>query len=317
MKRFFFLILAFASLSALAEDNALKRFESYKKLNNSEVRLLEYKDDDATLKIKLDQLDVINKSRREFNLQEVKLDILASRVANKTSREAALNNYHGHYNLEGEKPYHRWAFAGGYDHVTENTAARWTTQGNFEVNNDTKARYMKELHIKFMAEPPTHDGHKKTIIDPSHNFVGIGIYVTDKQCRYYEEFIDRYFTFENVPAKVKSNENFTIKVTPDSANYLYHLVVYYEPFNKSMTANKASSMGSYEDYSAEKEMSMPGWELSKFKKGKSKQYSIPMKFKNPGLYYVKIYQDKNEMKKPQDFSTRGKAQGSGIIINVQ
>ncbi|HYG52647.1 MAG TPA: CAP domain-containing protein [Flavobacteriales bacterium] len=317
MKRFSSMLLALVAIPALAETNALKRLESYKRLNDAETRLLEYRDDDAMLKIKLEQLDVINKSRRQYNLQEVKLDILASRVANKTSREAALNNYHGHYNLEGEKPYHRWAEAGGYDHVTENAAARWATKGSFEVTNETKARYMKELHLKFMAEPPSHDGHKKTILEPAHNYVGIGIYLTDKQCRYYEEFIDRYYTFDKIPSSVKPNERFSINVTPDSANYFYHLVVYYEPFTKPMTASKVSSMGSYEDYSAKKEMTLTGWELSKLKKGKSRQYSIPMKFEKPGLYYVKIYQHHQEMVKPQDFNTKGKIQGSGIIINVQ
>ncbi|HLP10362.1 MAG TPA: CAP domain-containing protein [Flavobacteriales bacterium] len=317
MKTLFSLSLALVSVYAMAEENAVKRLESYKKLNNAEMRLMEYKDDDAMLKIKLNQLDVINKSRREFHLQEVKLDILASRVANKTSREAALNNYHGHYNLEGQKPYHRWAFAGGYDHVTENAAARWATKGSFEVNNDNKARYMKDLHERFMAEPPSHDGHKKTIIEPAHNYVGIGIYLTDKQCRYYEEFIDRYFTFDKVPTKVKPNESFTLDITADSTNYLYHMIVYYEPFNKPMTADKASSMGSYEDYTSKKELILTGWELSKLKKGKSKQYSIPMKFEKEGQYYVKIYAHDKEMKKPQEFTTKDKIQGSGIVIKVQ
>ena len=45
------------------------------------------------------------------------LDILASRVANMQSREAAANRFSGHWNMRGEKPYHRYAFAGGVDHV--------------------------------------------------------------------------------------------------------------------------------------------------------------------------------------------------------
>ena len=56
----------------------------------------------------------------------VKLDILASRVANKMCREAAENNFIGHWNLAGEKPYHRYAFAGGYDHVSENAFGEWS-----------------------------------------------------------------------------------------------------------------------------------------------------------------------------------------------
>ena len=70
---------------------------------------------------------VINASRKKFKAQPVKLDILASRVANKQCREAAENGYVSHWNLAGEKPYLRYAFAGGYDHISENAFGEWTS----------------------------------------------------------------------------------------------------------------------------------------------------------------------------------------------
>ena len=41
--------------------------ESYQKLNEAEKRLTEFKDNDEALKLKIDQLDVINKSRKRNN----------------------------------------------------------------------------------------------------------------------------------------------------------------------------------------------------------------------------------------------------------
>ena len=91
----------------------IKDFDYYKTLNYKESALPEFKDNDETLALKLIQLQVINESRKKFNVTPVKLDILASRVANRMCKEAAENDYVSHWNMNGEKPYMRYAFAGG------------------------------------------------------------------------------------------------------------------------------------------------------------------------------------------------------------
>lgn len=125
--------------------------EYYHKLNESEKRLEEFKDDEEALKLKLDQLTIINRSRKKFNTGPVKLDILASRVANKMCREAAENNYVGHWNLAGDKPYQRYAFAGGNDHVAENAYGEWSTD-NYDISTAAISSMMKEGHDTFMSE---------------------------------------------------------------------------------------------------------------------------------------------------------------------
>ena len=77
-------------------------YDTYKKLNNSEQRLKEFKDSDESLKLKIAQLEIINTSRKKNNAPAVRLDILASRVANKMAKEAAENEYLGHWNMAGE-----------------------------------------------------------------------------------------------------------------------------------------------------------------------------------------------------------------------
>ena len=102
------------------DSNSSDEIESYQKLNDAEKRLAEFRDNDEAIKLKVEQLNVINKSRKINNAPAVKLDILASRAANKMAREAAENEYLGHWNMAGEEPYLRYGFAGGYDHVSEN-----------------------------------------------------------------------------------------------------------------------------------------------------------------------------------------------------
>lgn len=295
-------------------DEQQDNMEYYMAENEKEVRLIEFKDDNEALRLKLAQLEIINRSRKKFNAPPVKLDILASRVANKMCREAAENEFVGHWNMAGEKPYHRYAFAGGHDHVSENAFGEWTT-GNYEVNSAKIVELMKSGHGSFMSERAPNDGHKKTVIGKEHNFVGIGFHLSGKQFRYYEEFIDRYFEFENIPPEAKKNESTDITLKTDGKSFLYFLVIYRDKFPQKLTPSQINKKGSYSDFSDEEYQTITAWELSRFRSGNT--YKIPLKFSKEGLYYVQIFSDKKELTKPASISTRGKTPYSGIVIRVK
>jgi uncharacterized protein YkwD len=286
----------------------------YRELNNKEVRLEEYKDNDEALNLKLKQLDIINKSRRKNRVLPVSLDILASRVANRMCREAAENGYVSHWNLAGEKPYQRYAFAGGYDHVSENAFGEWTS-GFYNTSGSDISGMMESGHSSFMSERAPNDGHKKNIIDKAHNFVGIGYYITEKQFRYYEEFIDRYFEFENIPSQLNVNEAGSITIRTNGTIFPYYLIIYREKFPVPLSTAQLKKTGSYQDYSSEEYLSMPAWEIGKYKSGST--YKIPIKFNKEGLYYIHIYVDKKEIKSPSALDTKGKTEGCGIVIRVE
>jgi uncharacterized protein YkwD len=288
--------------------------EEYIKLNNSESRLSEFKDNDGALKLKLQQVEIINFSRKKNNAGPVKLDILASRVANKMCREAAENNFLGHWNMAGEKPYHRYAFAGGYDHVTENAFGEWSSD-NYTISDMNISSMMKSGHGTFMAEKAPYDGHKKNITDKSHNFVGIGFYLSGNQFRYYEEFIDRYFEFESIPGEVKVDEPCSITVKTNSDNFLYYLIIYREDFPQPMTPDQISKKGSYEDFTPEQYKQIPAWDLSGYRSRNI--YKIPLRFSKEGLYYIHIFNDTKEISKPTSVNTKGKTPASGIVISVK
>jgi hypothetical protein len=316
----FFLILAIiliclphSILPHSREDNPQDEIEMYLKQNDSELRMVEFKDSPEALKLKLLQLEIINKSRKKYNAEPVKLDIFASRVANKMSKEAAENNFTGHWNMAGEKPYHRYGLAGGYDHVSENAFGEWSSE-NYQVSDEKISSLMKSGHASFMAERAPNDGHKKTIIEKSHNYVGIGFYLTGKQFRYYEEFIDRYFEFENIPGEVKAGEPFSITLKTDGRSFLYFLIVYYEKFPSPLTPAQISRKGSYSDFSEKEYSKLFAWDLARYRNGTI--YQIPLKFSAEGLYYIHIYTDKKEIKKPGSMDTKGKTPYSGIVIKV-
>jgi uncharacterized protein YkwD len=295
------------------DDIGKDDLQTYQKLNENEKKLIEFKDNDESLKLKIAQLDIINKSRRKNNASPVRLDILASRVANKMAREAAENEYLGHWNMAGEEPYLRYAFSGGYDHVSENAYGEWSSD-NYNQSVSLISSLMKTGHGKFMAERAPSDGHKKNIIDKYHNFVGIGFYLTGKQFRYYEEFIDRYLEFENIPAGVKAGEPCKITVKTNGQSYLYYIIIYRENWPQPISPAQISKKGSYRDFTNEEYKDIVAWDLSSYRNGT--MYEIPLSFSKEGLYYIQIFSDKKEITKPASLNTKGKTPESGIVIKV-
>jgi hypothetical protein len=241
------------------------------------------------------------------------LDILASRVANKMCREAAENEYIGHWNMAGEEPYLRYAFAGGYDHVSENAYGEWSSD-NYTSSSSTISSKMSSGHGKFMSERSPNDGHKQNIIDKSHNFAGIGFYLSGNQFRYYEEFIDRYLEFENIPAEVKTGDQCSITVETNDQSYLYYMVIYRENWPQPLTPAQLNRRGSYQDFTKEEYRNIVAWDLARYRNGTI--YKIPLKFTKEGLYYIQIYTDKKEITKPASLNTKGKTPVSGIVIKV-
>jgi uncharacterized protein YkwD len=286
----------------------------YKSLNEQETRLSGYKDSDEALSLKLAQIAVINSSRKKHGADPVRLDILASRVANKMSREAAENGFLSHWNLAGEKPYHRYAFAGGFDHVSENAYGEWNS-GGYEMSNSLIGEMMKAGHVGFMKEKAPNDGHKKNIIDKAHNYIGIGFYMTRNHFSYYEEFINRGLEFSDIPASLKINEAGTITIDTKGKAYLFYMIIYRDKFPVPRKASQLKNTGGYTDFSNELYLQLPAWELARYKK--DFVYTIPVRFTKTGLYYILLYTDRKEITWQSSLSTKGKSPLSGIVISVK
>lgn len=295
------------------EGNEPRGFEYYNRMNDAELRLPGYKDDDDALRLKIRQLELINKSRKKFRADPVELDILACRVANKAAREAAENSYISHWNMAGEKPYHRYAFAGGYDHVAENVFGEWTT-GTYIKSSAEIERLMKSGHASFMSEKAPADGHKKNIISKTHNYVGLGFCLTDNQFRYYEEYIDRYLSFDDLPSQVRAGQETSITFSCNGNYYPYFILIYREDVPAPRKPSELNKTGSYSDYTSEEFLQLTAWEIAKYKKGD--RYKVPLSFKKEGLYYIHIYTGDREIKSPANLNTKGKSPCSGIVIRV-
>lgn len=285
--------------------------------NERESRLAEYKDNETTLKLKLEVLDVINANRARHGLVPVRLDILACRVASRTSSEAVKGRYFGHWNLRGEKPYHRWAFAGGLDHVSENAAMRWSSLPMTRNYGDV-LKFITQAHMAMYNETPPNDGHRQNILNPWHTHVGLGFSLMENDFRYYELFVDRYLELDPVPASAKAGGEVRVSGLVAGPGYgAYFAIVFYEPFPVPMSPSQIKAMGSYPDFTDRVEAKFPPWEINY--DGGTRRFSFAFTPPRPGLYYVHVYVKKGHTGKerPGYVSTQGLNPVSGLVVRVE
>jgi uncharacterized protein YkwD len=134
-------------------------------------------------------LVLVNSERVIAGVGRLKLDELASRVANNHAREMAEGNFISHWGRDGRKPYHRYAFAGGIHATQENIAAVDNFQ-SFEwkrIVSDFIAS-----HLRMHAELPPNDGHRRAILAPQHTHVGFGLAINERRLRLVEIYVAKY-----------------------------------------------------------------------------------------------------------------------------
>ena len=279
-------------------------WNAYKLKNDNESRLIEYKDNDEELLAKLVLLDLINKHRKKHHKQQVELDIHSCRSANKTALDAALNKYMGHWDTQGKKPYHRYALDGGEAHVSENASGVEST-AFFKQDLDEMISLMKENHMLMYNEKPPFDGHRVNILDPHHNYIGLGVAYDGSSFCYYEEFINNYLTKSSTNLQ---NGEVNISFTIPDQFYLIGLSISHDKPFKPMTRKELNTKTSYLD---EGETNIFIWDDEVICKENNCEFSF--KLKGNQIAYVKVLISK---RKPDEFvkDSKGSFPVSGWVF---
>jgi hypothetical protein len=119
----------------------------------------------------------------------------------------AANGFTGHVGSDGSVPEQRYTESGGSDFVQENAACLFDL---VQRKPDGKPRFdtakLSALHGMFMAEVPPNDGHRRNILNPLHNRVGIGLAQPEDvpQPCLTQEFVDDYGEYEALPREAKA-----------------------------------------------------------------------------------------------------------------
>lgn len=288
------------SLTKVYSLNSIE-LDSLFEANESEKTITTFKDDSLSMTLKLIHLKNINKSRSKRKLNSLKLNILASRLANQICDEAAKENYISHWNLKGEKPYHRWGKLKQFSHIEENT---FLYESNYILSKNWKEalKLMKEGHDSFMAEKAPYDGHKQTILRKPHTSVGLGFAFNGKQFRYNEEFLDEYI----INVEVVNN---TISFKPINDKHVHFVVISSDKIT-SKSVKWLNRSGSYLDQGKTIVDRIPYFNMKKV--NDNYEFSVP-KLEEDKAYYIQIYMG-NAEPKPNKLSSKNLFPASGIVI---
>jgi uncharacterized protein YkwD len=199
--------------------------------------------DETRFTLRHEMLRMINHDRAAHGLQAVELDPETSTIADSYCRQQIRNGTTGHFTVDGESPYMRYSFAGGNDGVSENAAA-WSA--NYTFTDRALYEMMRRSEEAMMAEQAPHDGHRRTILDPTATHVGIGLAWEKGEFRLTQEFLRRYVDWTRpLPRAAGLYETIVAAAKPHRGYAVEAISVHHEPIPRSLAASVANLIDSY------------------------------------------------------------------------
>jgi uncharacterized protein YkwD len=159
-------------------------------------------------------VQLINRDRATMGLPPVALDEgPPTRGGEGHAEDMARNGYLGHWGTDGSVPEQRFTEAGGTDMVMEN-ASCFTDEQPRTLDPEARVdvRNIEQAEDMFFHETPPNDGHRRNILGPYHQRVGIGVAqprATPTEIPvpcFTQEFVDTYGTYAPVPASMRVGE---------------------------------------------------------------------------------------------------------------
>jgi hypothetical protein len=241
----------------------------------------------------------INRDRAAAGLKSVVYAAELSAAADQHAEEMLQGEYSSHWSRAGWKPYMRYARAGIRDATAENVAAYWCTGCDFNVPR-LRVEAL-QAHQRFMDEQPPLDGHRQSILDPTHTHVGIGLAFNQNGFRMIELFAARYVELDPLPLAARLNQNFRVSGRVRAKGFeLMSISIFYEPLPKPMSLAQLKATYSYglPDEERIERPSLAGTfrrytdgTLGTVEMGAGGAFQVPLVFwkQQPGVYTVAVW----------------------------
>lgn len=190
-------------------------------------------------------LDLINKDRQQYGLQNVTLSTFPS--AQQHAESMLAYSYFSHWDIYDMKPYMRYTLLGGNQSVDENVAYETNQECNLlgctgNINPEEALQNM-EYSMMYNDSICCNNGHRDNILDPNHNQVSIGIAYNQSTIYFVEDFIDDYITW-NANSPEYANGEVYLDGQIASPYYVYQVYVSYDPPLQNLTPSEVPS-GAY------------------------------------------------------------------------
>ena len=182
-------------------------------------------------------LTLINQARSDAGLNAVVLD--DNTAAQSHAENSAARCTRGHWDTDGLKPYMRYTLAGGEQYSAENVfAIDFCPEDLDNYQSETPREQIDFAMGRFLDSP----GHRRTILDPHHRKVGIGLTYQPPTIWFVQLFVGDYIEYETKPTidsgmltlsgRVKNGAD----ISGDSAT----ITIYYDPPPEPLTRGQLS-----------------------------------------------------------------------------
>lgn len=193
-------------------------------------------DDAKVAELRQRMLDEINAARRAYSISAVRLDQLATIVAQRHATDMATHGYFSHWDREGLKPYMRYSLAGGYHAISENLS---------RIKGIPVREAPQRIIASYLAEQPPNDGHRRTLLDRYATHVGIGIAIKNDWIYVAQEFVRKYVKLLPLPQFAMLNEKVHLLGKLRRGLKFHNVDVFYEPLPEPMSIEQLKRTSSY------------------------------------------------------------------------
>ncbi|HEY9871338.1 MAG TPA: CAP domain-containing protein [Candidatus Obscuribacterales bacterium] len=200
-------------------------------------------------------LSLINRDRASQGVAPVTLDEAASRAAQQHSDEMAGWGYVSHWDRQGRKPDQRYSEAGGSGAVFENVYTNHDIpflgyRSRLAERQLFPRREIEKAQAWFFEQEAPRDGHRRNVLDPNHNKVGIGLSLAvDKnfgsRITVCQEFVNEFVTLAESPDELAPGKQSRVAGRLDSNLALHAVQICREGEPRPMTPYDLKKTSSY------------------------------------------------------------------------
>ncbi len=261
---------------------------------------------------------LINRDRSSMGLQPVELDPVATVAGQQHSEEMALARYVSHWDLQGRKPDQRYSAAGGQGAVSENVLVThdFAEGENYRLAPQQLFRKaeLEQMESLFFNEQAPNDGHRKNILNPSHNKVGVGLTLTYPGGRVTctQEFVNQYGNICKLPEQHARGASLALKGDLPPGVSIYSVDIYRDAPPQAMSVPELRATHSYTMPTENVARYFPPPYLSPARMNvmetqSGEKFSLEVKPNEswkPGLYYVVVWVKRSDSPSPLVTSTQ-------------
>ncbi len=261
---------------------------------------------------------LINRDRASLGLAPVELDPVATAAGQEHSDDMGVSKYVSHWDMQGRKPDQRYSEVGGQGAVSENVLVTHDfAEGErywLAPQQLFRKAELEQMEALFFEEQAPNDGHRKNILNPHHNRVGIGLTLTLPGGRVSctQEFVNQYGSISKLPDQHQRGERIAVKGEFPKGVSIYSVDIYREAQPRPMTRSELRATHSYTLPTENVARYFPPPYLSPAKMNVMKtddgeKFAIDVKAGEdwkPGLYYVVVWVKKADSTSPLVTSTQ-------------